>query len=122
MESRNVMWIGLAQVLAVVLGFVTLGVVLKFHGWPEAPFFRFYPLTTGLRLYGPWLLIVPVVWTICGLAAVNYGWNIPGHLIVLLGVLIAGVIGLSFLLAAANPGARSFLIPISPATSVPRTP
>lgn len=113
MESRNIMWIGLAQVLAVVLGFVLLGVALKFHGWPDETLFHFYPLTRMLRQYGFWLLLVPAAWTFYAMACAHVekgllSWPFSA----VLGMLLVAVIFLLFLLAAGKPGARGILIHI----------
>ena len=69
MESRSIMWVGVAQILAVVFGFVALGIVMKYNGWPDETPQTFRPLARGLRENGAWLLAVPLLWTIYAIAA-----------------------------------------------------
>lgn len=107
MEARNLTWIGLAMVLVVVLGFVTLGIVLKFHGWPDQTMFRFHPLASGLRLYGAWLMLLPLLWAIYAAIAVPIDKGIlSAGLVEAVGAALVGILLLAFLIAVANPGVR----------------
>jgi hypothetical protein len=71
-EKPQVAIAGLLQVFAVVVGFFVLGVVMKFNGYPNEAFIRWNPLARGLREYGVWLLLIPVVWMLITLAIWNY--------------------------------------------------
>ena len=112
------MWIGIAQVLAVVLGFVILGVVLKYYGWPDMVGFRFHPLATGLRTYGAWLLLVPLVWTAMSIASMHYEWPFFSPAVLgAIGISIVSMIGLAFLFATFNPGVRGLYMYFGPPAS-----
>ncbi|HSG68933.1 MAG TPA: hypothetical protein VLA12_00885 [Planctomycetaceae bacterium] len=57
------------QIAVVVIGWCTLGIVLKFNGYPEGdPFIRWTPLAVWLREYGVWFLLISPIWT--GIATV----------------------------------------------------
>lgn len=112
------MWVGLAQVLVVVLGFVALGVILKFNGWPDAPFMKWSPLSVGLRQHGMWLLLLPFFWTCYAVAASYVERGILSlNVAIIVGVVIAGIIFLAFLVAVATPGTRGMLMHFNPTAS-----
>lgn len=57
--------IAAVQVLVIVCGFVAVGIVLKFSGYPENPrWVHWNPLAIGLRHFGLGLLVFPIIWTI----------------------------------------------------------
>lgn len=56
--------LALVQTCVVVLGFVTLGVVLKILGYPDEPAVTWNWFAVLLREHGLWLLIVPPVWVL----------------------------------------------------------
>ena len=53
--------VGLLQVLAVVVGFFALGILMKMNGYPDEVSIRWRPLARGLREYGAYLLLVPLL-------------------------------------------------------------
>jgi hypothetical protein len=63
---RNIAILGLIQMLLVILGFFGLGIVLKIAGYPNGDFsVHWNPLALLLRRHGLFLLLVPVIWTVC---------------------------------------------------------
>ena len=122
MESRDLTWIGLAMVLVVVLGFLVLGIVLKFHGWPDQTTIRFYPLTIWLRVYGAWLMLLPLAWAVYAAFAMQVDRGLlSATFAAAVGGLIVGFLFLAFLSAVGFPGTRPLLIYVAPAgASAPR--
>ena len=101
---------GLLQVFAVVVGFLALGVVMKFNGYPDETFVRWNPLARSLRQYGVCLLLVPVAWMLITLAIWNYAKiESAFEFAIGFGYLFAIVILILFLWAAMNSYRRPLL-------------
>lgn len=105
---------GLIQVFAIVVGFFALGVVMKFNGYPEEIVVRWNPSARGLREYGVWLMLVPVMWV--ALAFVFRNNEMIIGLVVIFGYLIGFLLLLIFMYAAMNSYRRPLLFSL-PTTS-----
>lgn len=107
--SRATTLIALVQTLLIILGFATLGIVLKLRGYPDDdPLMHWKPFVVFLREHGYWLLIMPTIWT---LLATVVQRNIPARQITnFFGILLAvGVFGV-FVYASVFPGTRGLLL------------
>jgi hypothetical protein len=110
------------QLLFIVLGFLALAIVLKFNGYPNETFIRWTPLARGLREHGLWLLIVPVVWAVFTVVAVQiergvFSSGVAGPL----GVILAFAILILFLYATFNSYTRPLLFHRPPASATSGT-
>ena len=114
--SRHVGWMVLAQFVAVVVGFLALGVVLKVNGYPANGLgVRWNGIAVRLREYGPWLLIAPVVWGIYALACEHYNQGLLSEGIAgTAGALLLVLVLAFFLYAACVPFTRPMLISSGP--------
>jgi hypothetical protein len=48
--------------MLVIVGFFSIGIVLKMSGYPDALMVRWNPLAVFLREHGVWLLLLLVLW------------------------------------------------------------
>ena len=107
--SRTTTYVAILQVAVTVFGFLALGIVLKFCGYPDGFGVRWNPLAVFLREYGIWLLIAPLFWTLFALKAQKVDRGIlSGRLAMILGMCLAGLVALTFLYAAVFPYTRPF--------------
>ncbi|HCS53451.1 hypothetical protein [Rubinisphaera sp.] len=102
---------GLLQVLAVVLGFVALGIVMKMNGYPDESLIRWNPAARTLREHGVWLLAVPVAW-VCLSIVMSYrdDRTDPSTFIIFVGFLLSAILLLLFIYAAMNSYSRPLLL------------
>ena len=106
--SRTITLIAIVQVLMVILGFATLGIVLKSRGYPDLdPLMVWTPLAVFLRERGFALLIVPAIWTL--LFTVVQHQVVARRAMIFFGVLLAIGLFSIFLYATIFPGTRGFL-------------
>src|SRR5688572_28892462 len=61
--NRTITYIAILQTAAVVLGFLTRGIILKYHGYPDGFWVRWKAFPLLLREYGMWLMAIPAIWT-----------------------------------------------------------
>jgi hypothetical protein len=109
--SRPLTFLAILQAFLVVVGFLALGIVLKLCGYPDAFAMRWNPLAVFLREYGPWLLLLPVLWTLFATAAERKDRGILSVKVAhLIGMLFAVVIIALYLYACAFPYTRALLI------------
>lgn len=112
-EKPKVAIAGLLQVVAVVVGFLALGVVMKFNGYPDETVIRWNPLARGLREYGVWFLLVPVAWMLATIVIWHYAKiESAFDFAIGFGYLFAIVILILFLWAAMDSYRRPFLFQI----------
>ncbi len=101
---------GLLQVLAVVLGFVALGIVMKFDGYPDETFVRWNPLARMLREYGGWFFAAPITWlSVSVVMAHRAGREEPSNFSIVAGFVITVILLFLFIYAALNPFTRPLL-------------
>jgi hypothetical protein len=106
-DKRHIAVAGLLQVFAVVAGFLLLGAVMKFNGWPEETVIRWRPLPRYLREYGVWTLLIPVVWVLVTIIIGSFGKSEQASAFAIaFGYLFALLILILFLWAAFNPYRR----------------
>lgn len=120
--NRPISIVGILQVLVIVLGFIALGIHMKFLGYPTASeyVFRFSPLALFLREYGMYLLLVPPLWMALAVFSSPREHGILSLPAVLLqGVVIILILLCTFLYAAMCPGSRVMVwfAPVSPPAS-----
>ncbi|RYD67125.1 MAG: hypothetical protein EOP84_30750 [Verrucomicrobiaceae bacterium] len=111
--NRTTTYIAIVQAVVIVLGFLALGIVLKFCGYPDELGVRWNPLAVFLREYGVWLLLVPLFWTVFSLRAreVNRGIFSEPYAIIS-GIALAVGTSLFFLYAAIFPYTRPVFVGI----------
>lgn len=109
--SRTTTYIAILQSAVIVLGFLALGSVLKFCGYPDSTGIRWNPLAVFLREHGIWLLAIPLFWVAFALKAQQVDRGILSeHRALILGVGLAGVITVVFLWAAIFPYTRPLFL------------
>ncbi len=101
---RTTSIIALLQSFLIIAGYLAVGIVLKFAGYPDAPLLHWNPLAVFLKQHGLALLTIPTVWTAWSLYTVRKDHGIFScRLARILGlILIAGIL-LGFLFAAFDP-------------------
>lgn len=110
MFSRSTALIALSQTLVIVLGFIAVGVVLKFSGYPEnARWVRWNPVAVFLRHYGLILLLVPMAWTYFAARSLRHdSYAVSYQTMMFIGITFAALVMFSFIYAAVCP----FTMPI----------
>ena len=105
--GRTTTYVAVLQSAVIVLGFLALGIVLKFCGYPNSFGVRWNPLAVFLREHGIWLLAAPLFWTVFAVKARQLDRGIFSERVAFVsGVCLAGVITLTFLYAAVFPYTR----------------
>jgi hypothetical protein len=106
--NRTITYIAILQTAAVVLGFLTLGIVLKYHGYPDHGFgVRWKAFPVYLREYGLWLMLVPAVWTAFASKAHRMDRGLFSERPTLIaGACLAGIIIALFIYGAGDPYTR----------------
>lgn len=108
MFSRSTALIALSQTLVVVLGFIAVGVVLKFSGYPENPrWVSWNPFAVFLRHYGLLLLLAPVTWTYFAARSLrDDSYAVTYQTMMLIGITFAALAMFCFIYAAVCPFTR----------------
>lgn len=110
--SRTLTFLGIFQLVCLLIGFLALGIVLKVSGYPDdLPMIKWSPFATFLRAEGLWLLALPALWVIYAAYSSRRDKGVfSEQTSVLVGIILTGVIILSFLYAAIFPYSRVMLI------------
>ena len=105
--NRTTTYVAAIQTAVIVLGFLALGIVLKFCGYPDGFGVRWNPLAVFLRERGMWLLALPLLWTLFALKVREVDRGILSERVAFIfGLCAAGVITATFLYAAIFPYTR----------------
>ncbi|HWL53014.1 MAG TPA: hypothetical protein VNQ90_11300 [Chthoniobacteraceae bacterium] len=110
--SRAITFLGIFQVVCLVIGHFALGMILKLHGYPNAyPGAQWSPLALFLRTHGALLLVIPGLWTFFAVVLARRNRGLFSEKFAMLaGVAISIALILSFLYAAAFPYGRALPI------------
>jgi hypothetical protein len=110
--SRTTLTLGLLQLVLVIVGFTTLGIVLKFCGYPgEDLGVRWNLLAVLLREHGGWLMLLPVLWTCLAINAQRLDRGVFSYrLACVIGLCIIALIIALFFYAAVFPYTRPMFI------------
>ena len=94
-----------------VLGYLWLGIVMKFEGYPSGnPLIRWNPLALKLRQHGHWSLLLFLIWAITTFLSILLERRLVlRFLSIVLSVAVA-LVPVLFLIAAWNPSYRPLLI------------
>ena len=110
--DRSIKITALLQAFVVIAGFVMVGSVLKFSGYPDDPrWLNWNPVAVFLRHHGVWLLLVPAIWS--GLAvrtARGEVSRLSSSTMLLVGIVLSLVLAVLFLYAAFTPYTRPFVL------------
>lgn len=108
---RTTTILALLQTVVVIVGFISLGAVLKISGYPDTLAVRWNPLAVFLREHEVWLLLLPVLWVAYATSAQRLDRAILSYRIAcVVGLCIAAVTIVLFLYAAVFPYTRPFFL------------
>ena len=95
-----------------VLGYVWLGIVMKFEGYPDPnpPGIRWNPLAFKLRQYGHWSLFLFLIWAISVLFSHIWNRRVVLKIICILASVSVVLLPWLFFMAAMNPYTRGILM------------
>jgi hypothetical protein len=106
---------GLVLTLLLVLAYLALGILLKFSGYPDYPFLRWNPIAVGLRTYGLWSLILPILLVVCAAFAEDEDrWFTAARIGLALVVIAIVMVAFLYFLAFLNPYTQPLLRMVDP--------
>ena len=110
--SRTTLILGLLQLALVIVGFTTLGIVLKFCGYPREDLGVIWnDLPVLLREHGGWLMLLPVLWVCYATNAQRLDRGLFSYrLACMIGLSIVALIIALFFYAAVFPFTRPIFI------------
>jgi hypothetical protein len=110
-ESNAIALIALLQMLLIVLGLIGLGIVMKFHGYPDETVIRFKPLARFLHENGTWFFVMPfILFILCLVAEYVDRWFLSFRIVVFLCAAVTVVIPFLYTLAALDPITRPLFL------------
>ncbi len=108
---RQITIIGALQAVIVVLGFVALGIHMKFMGYPNNEIVRWNSLAVFLREQGLFFFSVPICWTIYAIFAFKKDKGIFSfHIACALGIIALIFMLICFMYAFMHPFDRILMI------------
>ena len=107
--------LALVQTLLVILGYFTVGIVLKMSGYPSVTVLHWNPLAVFLREHGLWFLLLPVVWSIFVASPISQTHGLLGYRLTwIIAISLTLLVITLFLDAAIFPFSVPLFAPASP--------
>lgn len=101
---------GLVLTLVLVLAYIALGILLKFEGYPDQSYLRWNPIAVGLRTYGLWSLVLPVLFVLFAVFAEDQDrWFTVARVGLSLVVIAIVVLAVLYFMAFLKPYTRPWL-------------